>query len=245
MDSLRAVVKATRCKQCNWPQWKPGETQIDLTGYRKLAFVVRLWARLEIARGGHEGAMLALQTGFGMARHLTQAPTLVQVLVGIAIAELIRSEADQFIQPENAPNLYWAVAHLPRPFADVEKAIAAEKKVAAVEVGETLFKQLESQNAAMYDRVRMLSKRLDSHLGVLQCAEAIRSYAAAHQGQLPENLSDITAVSLPTDAVSTSRTSTAGRQRRPPCSNRRRPTVRKRRRFAISSASGNNPSGLD
>jgi len=43
---------------------------------------------------------------------------------------------------------------------------------------------------------------MDSHLGVLQCAEAVRSYAAAHGGQLPENLSDITGVSLPADAMS-------------------------------------------
>ncbi|MBN2132125.1 MAG: hypothetical protein JW741_21670, partial [Sedimentisphaerales bacterium] len=204
MDSLRAVVKATRCKQCNWPQWKPGTTprDLNLTPYRKLAFVVRLWARLEIARGGHEGAMLALQTGFGMARHLAQAPTLVQVLVGIAIAEVVRAEADQFIQTENAPNLYWAVAHLPKPFADIENAIATEKKAVAAQVDEALFKQLESQNAAAYDRVRQIGRRLDSHIGVLQCAEAVRSYAAAHGGQLPQNLSDITGVSLPIDAIS-------------------------------------------
>ena len=202
MDSLRALVKATRCKQCNWPEWKPGATPMNLSEYRKLAFVVRLWARLEIARGGHEGAMLALQTGFGMARHLGQAPTLVQVLVGIAIAGVMRAEIDQFVQGEDAPNLYWAVVHLPKPFADIENAIATEKKAAAAEVGEALLKQLESQNATAYDRVRMIGKRMDSHLGVLQCAEAVRSYAAAHAGQLPQNLSDITGVSLPTDAVS-------------------------------------------
>jgi len=202
MDSLRAVVKATRCKQCTWPQWKPGETPMNLTAYRKLAFVVRLWARLEIARGGHEGAMLALQTGFGMARHFAQGPSLVQSLVGIAIAAVIREEVDQLVQGENAPNLYWALAHLPRPFADVENAIATEKKAVAAEVDEALFKQLESQKDASYDRVRMISKRMDSHLGVMQCAEAVRSYAAAHGGQLPQNLSDITGVSLPTDAVS-------------------------------------------
>jgi len=202
MDSLRALVKATRCKQCNWPQWKPGETPMNLTAYRKLAFVVRLWARLEIARGGHEGAMLALQTGFGMTRHLTQAPNLVQALVGIATAEVIRAEADEFIQPENAPNLYWALAHLPKPFADVEKAIETEKKAVAAQADEALLKQLESQKEPAYERVRMISRRLQSHIGVLQCAEAVRSYAAAHAGQLPENLSDITGVSLPTDAVS-------------------------------------------
>jgi len=202
MDSLRAVVKATRCKQCTWPQWKPGATPGNLDGYRKLALVVRLWARLEIARGGHEGAMLALQTGFGMARHFAQAPTIIQTLVGIAITAVIREEVEQFVQGENAPNLYWALAHLPKPFADVENAIATEQKAAFGEMSEALRRQFESQMAASQDGVRRVGKRLDSQLGVLQCAEAVRSYAAAHGGQLPQSLSDISTVLLPIDAVS-------------------------------------------
>jgi len=202
MDSLRAVVKATRCKQCTWPEWEPGGTPMNLTAYRNLAFVVRLWGRLEIARGGHEGAMLAIQTDFKMARHLAEAPSIVQTLVGIAVGASICGEVEQFVQTENAPNLYWALAHLPRPFADVENAIAREKKAVAAQVDEELLKQLESQKEAGYERVRELAKSLENHIGVLQCAEAVRSHAAGHGGQLPQDLGHIAGVSLPTDALS-------------------------------------------
>lgn len=46
------------------------------------------------------------------------------------------------------------------------------------------------------------AKRLDNNVNVLQCVEALRHYAATHDGQLPEKLSDITDLELPKDAVS-------------------------------------------
>jgi hypothetical protein len=42
-------------------------------------------------------------------------------------------------------------------------------------------------------------KRFEANLAALQCVEAIRSYAAAHGGKLPEVLTDITEVSVPRD----------------------------------------------
>ncbi len=46
----------------------------SLPEYRKLGFLVRLQARYEIAQRNYEGAIRALQAGFGMGKHLTQAP---------------------------------------------------------------------------------------------------------------------------------------------------------------------------
>jgi len=194
LESLRAVAKAVKCRQCNWPEWKPGIEISNLTEYRRLAFVIRLWARLEIAEDGYEGAVLALQTGFGMARHLGQAPTIIQVLVGTAVGHTLCREVDEFVQREGAPNLYPALANLPKPFVAMEKAIETERKAAALQGG-----AFEGQTDAAHDRCRAIAKRFKANLAALQCVEAIRSYVASHGGKLPVGLGDITEVSVPTD----------------------------------------------
>ena len=202
LEPLKLVVRAARCKDCNWPQWKPGDEPVDLNGYRKLAFILELWARLEISQGGYEGAIIAIRTGFGMAKHLGQAPTIVQGLVGIAVGAIMCKELEQYAQGQDSPNLYQMLADMPRPLVDVEKAIEIEKKVILDLPPDDIRQgQTAEQKEAAFDRVRSISKRLDNSLNGLQCVEAIRHYAATHNGQLPENLSDISQIEVPKDVV--------------------------------------------
>lgn len=202
LEPLKLVARATRCKECNWPQWKSGDQPQNLTGYRKLAFILELWARLEISRGSYEGAALAMRTGFGMARHLGQGPTVIQGLVGAAVGGLMYREIEKFVQSEGSPNLYYALAGMPRPLIDIEKAIENEKRVGLGSVkNELLREQFEKQMASSLARTRLISKRLVNNLNGLQCVEAIRDYAATHDEQLPENLSDINQIEVPKDLV--------------------------------------------
>jgi len=200
LESLKLVVRATRCKEC---EWKPGNESVDLSGYRKLAFILELWARLEISRGGYEGAAIAMRTAFVMARDLGQAPMIVQGLVGISVGAIMCKELEQYVQGQDSPNLYWALADMPKPFVDVEKAIEHEKKVSLDLPPDDLRReQTAEQKETSFDRLRSISKRLDNNLNGLQCVEAIRHYAAAHDGRLPENLSDISQMEVPKDVLS-------------------------------------------
>jgi hypothetical protein len=195
MDSLKSVAKAVKCRQCEWPEWTPGMDVPNLEGYRRLAFVVRLWAKMEIANEGYEGAILALQTELGMSRQVGQAPTIIQVLVGTAIGGLGCRQIEEFVQGPGAPNLYLALASLPKPFVLMEKAIETEKKAAGSQVG------AEGLLDPAHERCRVIVKRFETNLAALQCVEAIRSYAASHEGRLPQTLAEITEVSVPRDAM--------------------------------------------
>ena len=200
MDSLRLVARAARCRECNWPEWKPGETPPDPSGYRNLSYIIRLWARLETARGGYDGALLAMQTGFGMARHLGQAPISLQVQVASALGEVTCREVDQFIQCKDSPNLYWALANLPRPLVGMEKAIAKDLENLK---GYNFLVRKESKKILdpAHERMRMIERRANTRLNALQSLEAIRHYAATNNGQLPEKLSDITQMEVPMDLL--------------------------------------------
>jgi hypothetical protein len=203
IDSLKCAAQAVKCRECNWPAWTPETAFARANEYRRLAVAARLWARLENSRGECEGALLAMQTGFGMARHMGWAPTLIQLQHGVATADVLCREIEQLIQIEDAPNLYSALAGLPKPFVDPEKAIETERKATFSRFSGTLLssKQLESQMKPAHDRTRALAKKLDSDLALLQCVEAIRSYAASHAGQLPQSLAEIKEVSIPNDPM--------------------------------------------
>jgi hypothetical protein len=51
------------------------------------------------------------------------------------------------------------------------------------------------------ERVTFTAARLDRRVAALRCVEAVRLYAAAHDGKLPQALGDITAVPIPADPV--------------------------------------------
>jgi hypothetical protein len=200
MDSLRLVAQAARCKECNWPKWKPGTPVPDQKEYRSFTFLLELWARLEIVRGGYDGALLAMQTGFGMARHLGQSPTITQAMVGTAVGGVMCREVELFIKGKDSPNLYWALANLPEPLADVKTAIESER-ANLKNYNFLLRRQFEKQLKPAHDRILFIAKRMDTNVNALQCVEAIRHYAATHDGRLPEKLTDIGDLKLPMDLM--------------------------------------------
>jgi hypothetical protein len=203
LEPLKLMARAARCKECNWPQVKPGDQLGDLSSFRKLAYILELWARLEISQGGYEGAIIAMRTDFRMARHLGQAPTIIQGLVGISVGTIMCKELEQYLQGQESPNLYQALADMPKPLVDVEKAIENEKKISIdLPPNDVRQGQTTEQREAGFDRVRLISKRLDNNLNGLQCVEAIRYYAATHAGQLPQALDDIKELEIPKDLVS-------------------------------------------
>jgi hypothetical protein len=200
MEGLRGAARAVRCRDCNWPKLTdPAALTASVEEFRRLRVVVQLWAHYEIAQGGSEGALLALRTGFGLARHIGQGPSLLQLMVGVAAAGSMCREVEQFVQLEDAPNLYAALAALPKPFVDVEKVIEADKTtVVQLWPGVQMTReQIENQMKASYEQVRLLARRLERDVAALQCLEAIRSYAASHSGQLPPTLGEITEVPVP------------------------------------------------
>jgi tetratricopeptide (TPR) repeat protein len=181
---LRLLQQAALSKECKWPVVEPDQVTDKLTDnlskYRQLAFILAVQGRLEIAQGQYDQAVATVRTGFVMARHLGQAPTLIQGLVGVAIGALMCAELEQLVQAPDGPSLYWALQSLPRPYID-------------------LTKQMEFEEPDIKERIRLLMNRLDRHLAALQCVEALRLYAANHNGKFPNELTDVTEVALPND----------------------------------------------
>ena len=88
---LKDLDKAARKSYCDWDLTERiREDGIDLIvpgfGVKKVADLLALRARADIAAGRFDQAARSLETGFQYARHLAEGPTLMHGIFGIAAA---------------------------------------------------------------------------------------------------------------------------------------------------------------
>lgn len=99
----------------------------DIQGFRELMNLLAARARMETADGNFGRAILSLQTGYKLGRDVAEGPTLIQSLVGIAIASRMFEQTEEWIQAPGSPNLYWSLSELPSPFVSLQKPFQGEK----------------------------------------------------------------------------------------------------------------------
>lgn len=132
---LREADRAARRQYCEWeftPRLREEGIGIllpELQTFRVYAQMLAVRARLEMADGRFDQAARSFQTGFALARHVGDGPTLIQSLVGIAIGSLTLDQVETWIQQPGTPNLYWSLTDLPRPFIDLRRGLEGEKVV--------------------------------------------------------------------------------------------------------------------
>ncbi|MCK4624718.1 MAG: hypothetical protein KAV00_05355 [Phycisphaerae bacterium] len=128
--ALRQIELASRREKCDWglPIRTEGYNVMlpSLSKYRRLAKVLAVKARLEIAEGKHDQAVRTLNTGYAMGKHMAEGPLLISDLVGISITSLMNEQVQELIQSEGSPNMYWALTRLPRPMIGLREAMDYE-----------------------------------------------------------------------------------------------------------------------
>jgi hypothetical protein len=101
----------------------------DFQEMRHLARVLQVKARLEIAAGKYDEARETLRMGYKLAQDAAGPPTLINSLIGIAIASIMNQEVLELIASPDSPNMYWALAGLPDPLIDMRTAMRQEMQI--------------------------------------------------------------------------------------------------------------------
>jgi hypothetical protein len=124
---------ASRRIECDWvlparEANNPFEIRLpELHRARDLARILAMKARLSLAEGKPEDALKTLQIGFALSRQVNKGNVpLINYLVGDAIAGMMRERLLDLTQLKNAPNLYWSLSNLPRPFLNYRDAVEGE-----------------------------------------------------------------------------------------------------------------------
>ena len=128
IDDLHA---AARLESCDWEL--PIREQLvfsvklpEVQEMRRMGRYVALCARLKLAEKKYAEAVEMLGVGYAMARHVSQGPTLINGLVGVAVAAMMDRVALDFAQMPDAPSLYWAFTFQPRPLVDPRPGLEME-----------------------------------------------------------------------------------------------------------------------
>ncbi|WP_425617417.1 hypothetical protein NA78x_001094 [Anatilimnocola sp. NA78] len=132
---LREVRRAVYCEHCAWDfrlQDLSGMDAIsfpmdEIQGIRDLGRVLSLKIRLAIAEQRYDEALETLRWGFQLCIDCAEQPLLISQLVGIAVAGVMAERVSELIAAPDAPNLYWAIAALPRPLITIRRALDFER----------------------------------------------------------------------------------------------------------------------
>ncbi|MFQ5735136.1 MAG: hypothetical protein ACE5KM_24645, partial [Planctomycetaceae bacterium] len=98
---------------------------------RQVARLLILRIRLAIAERRYDDAIASFQMGYQLARDVAEPPTLINDLVGVSIAQMLTAELRNMSGTSGAPNMYWALSKMRRPFIDMEPAMRYEMTLPA------------------------------------------------------------------------------------------------------------------
>ncbi len=105
----------------------------DVQEMRLWAPILVLKARVEIAERRYADALHTLESGFSFSQQIGEAPFLISDLVGIAVASQMVDCLLELMERPDAPNVYWALAVVPRPLIDLRKAYEFEREILELE----------------------------------------------------------------------------------------------------------------
>jgi tetratricopeptide (TPR) repeat protein len=128
---FQTLERAAKRESCDWQvpiRTEPFYSILlpELQQTREFGRLLIVRARIQIAHGQYDQAIKTLQSGYALARNVSQAPTLVHGLVGITIAAMMDQCVFELAQQPGAPNLYWALTSLPQPLIETRQAFEAE-----------------------------------------------------------------------------------------------------------------------
>lgn len=150
---------ASRRSYSDWEYVLEGEDPLGITlsdaqSMRSFARLIALKARVKIRQGDLPAAVDSLRDGFALGQNVADGPFLVNQLIGIAISDLMLSEIEGFLRKEDAPNLYWALAELPRPLVSVRMGLANESRMLVLQFPELAIPSASHNWQELANRIR-------------------------------------------------------------------------------------------
>ena len=130
---LEQVTEGARRSYCDWEMTerlkRDGFSALlpDVQSMRELARLLSHRIRLRYARKDYEGALKDIQTLMALGRHVSNGPTVIQHLVGVALCSIALERLEEGMQQPDFPSVHWDLSVLPVPFLTLESALGGER----------------------------------------------------------------------------------------------------------------------
>ena len=138
LEPYQQVLKELRalafCRDLRWPLPIRELKGIERFEYllpevqqsRELARLLRYSALSYLRQGEFEQAFLEIQAGFRLAELVGTGETLIHQMVGLAIHQFMLDAILDAIKTPQSPNLYWALANMPKSLVTMRAAMEFE-----------------------------------------------------------------------------------------------------------------------
>jgi hypothetical protein len=194
--AMKLLDIAARKEHCSWgylEQMIDGVSMLlpDVQGLRDFGRLLAIRARFEMQGKQFDRCIYTLQTGFGLARHVNEGQTLIHALVAAAITQTMCQELDELLQQPGAPNLYWALTQLPRPFINLRVALDGERNLARsiwpsiteMVRGRKLRALSSTELKELIDRLVNVARQTEGELAKIITEKNIETMAAKHHAE--------------------------------------------------------------
>ncbi|MCX7666370.1 MAG: hypothetical protein N2112_12585 [Gemmataceae bacterium] len=174
----RELELAARCQYCDWSYEAREEHERllllipEIQKLRDLARYLQIKVRLALAEDRIEDALNDIQTGLAMARHISDGAIFINNLVGLAITNTLLGEIEKLMTHPQAPNLYYALAHLPQPILNHRRAVEGEMRL------------LDS----LLPKLKDLERKMNAEEARKEYEQFHQRYLNAFGGQIPLDL---------------------------------------------------------
>ena len=168
---LAEVSRGARKSYCDWQmqeRLKDGISPLlpDIQGFRTLARFLRVRARWHLANNRPEKALRDIQTLLVFGRHISEGPTLIQYLVGVAVCQTGFQTMHEYMAHQGGANLFWPLAYTPVRFMPFMNAMEGERLFIGAE-----FPGLERDKPITQEKAQELARKFDKLMGMASSGE--------------------------------------------------------------------------
>src|SRR5262249_55021693 len=142
----------------------------DMQEMRMHARLLALKARVEIAEGDYTSAARTLETGFSFSQQVSEAPFLINSLVGVACEHMMADAVADLMQRPDGPNLSWSLAARARRLIDLRRGMDLEHRVMELEFPD--LADLERPRTA--EQWEAVVKKVHDKMNLLDGGEGVR-----------------------------------------------------------------------
>lgn len=131
------IVRASQCRFCDWGLAEEELDGVEALGFllpsvqntRQISRVLVLRTRHAIAEGRFDDAIAEMRMNYQLGQNVANIKFLVCSLVGVAEVGMANGCMIDLISAKGSPNMYWALAELPRPIIDIRDSIRLEMSI--------------------------------------------------------------------------------------------------------------------
>jgi hypothetical protein len=159
---LSDVDEAARLLTTDWQMWFNlrrdgiGTLLPEVQKMRELASVLKVRMRYEVKAGEFDKAAYSARTFYGLASALENHPTLICLLVAVAIETIGLNAVEEMIQQPGCPNLYWSFTEMPAEVFSSRLATQGERVIIQAH-----FKELTGDTVMSEAEAKRMSETID------------------------------------------------------------------------------------